>query len=419
MGKKDVNKKRKKLGLCFAVISALLAAVILTMAGCGSLFKNTTAFREGEVKYIFLFIGDGMGVNHVKAAEDFFGRKMSFQDFPITGLMNTENAEGGVTDSAAGITAMVSGRKTANGVIGKSADLSQEYDSIMELAKEQGFATGIATTAPVNHATPAGFYAHVDSRDNYDEIFMASIECGTVDFLGGGAPLLSRLTKAEGEGLAGEKGVMWIDGPQGLKEITADVQLPVMAAVPGKYSEAYMEAEIDRVILEAKGNKTVSLGDLTKAGISVLENKDKFIFAIESAMVDTACHDNDLGGAVWEVRALDNAVKEALAFAGRHEDETLIIVLADHETGGVSLLKGWDMSVFQKQTASWFCKEFSDQNKQICKRAGISFALSWHTGQPVPVYAYGQGQDTFQGWYENTEIFNKLIEIIKLKEPGV
>lgn len=410
MEKKNSNKR--KLGLILAVISAFLVAAVLSMAGCQRFFKNTAASKDGEVKYIFLFIGDGMGINHVKAAEDFFCEKMSFQNFPVTGLMNTDNAEGEITDSAAGITAMVSGKKTRNGVIGKSADLTQRYASIMELAKKQGLGTGVVTTAPVNHATPAGFYAHADSRDNYDEIFMASIECDTLDFLGGGEPLLSSISEKEAEAMARERGVTWINSGRKIKELDGSTALPVIGAVAGKYSGAYMEAELDRVILEAEGNESLSLGELTKAGISVLERKGGFLLAIESAMIDTACHDNDLGSAVWEVRALDNGVREALSFADRHKDETLIIVLSDHETGGVGLLQGLDMSLFQKQTASWFRKEFSDRNKQISDLAGVSFALDWHTGQPVPVYACGKGQDRFQGWYDNTEIFGKLMEIL-------
>lgn len=400
------KSQKAKVKLVIAAAAAFFTAVILSVSGCSK--------EASKIKYIFMFIGDGMGVNQVKAAEEFFGRKMCFQEFPVIGLMNTDNINGDVTDSAAGITAMVSGKKTENGVIGKSADFTEEYPSIMEIAKEQGFATGIITTAPINHGTPAGFYAHVDSRESYDEIIDFIIDSSTVDFLGGGEPLLLEKSMDEVKNQAKSRGIQWLDKMEEIKGISAQTTLPVIAAISGKYSGAYMEAELDRVILEAKGEKTLSLGQLTRAGIAALEEQGKFFFAVESGMVDTACHDNDLGGAIWEVRALDYGVKEALKFAKAHMEETLIIVLADHETGGLSLLKGNDMSVFQKQTTSWFRKEFLEENKRNAALSGISFAQNWHSGQPVPVYAYGQGKEKFQGWYDNTEIFNYLMEIIGL-----
>lgn len=451
-----MNKRKKKIVAAF-----LLPVLCLTV-----FFLCYKKKEETGVKYIFLFIGDGMGINQVKAAEEYFGEKMIFQDFPVTGIMTTDNAEGKTTDSAAGITAIVTGKKTDNGFLSMSPDGLEEYTTLMELAKSKGYTTGIITTAPVNHATPAGFYAHESSRNNYDSIAEAAFKSGTVDFLAGGRFLCQDSEKMKKEEEKASDRITFLYDNKEIRDTPGGrLQLPAILQISSVFSLQYMECELDRVRMEEEGEKTVSLAQLVNKGIEAMEKEGSFFMAVESGMIDSACHKGDLASAVWETKALQDAVGQAAAFMEEHPEETLIVVLADHETGGLTLKYKHDLKLLENQTVSFaryarilekldgdeelfwdsikecfgigYGKELYFGKAQLermekmaadgeyreedilgllTEKADISFSTDYHTNQPVPVYAAGTGGENFGGWKDNTEIYDALLQAMSKKK---
>ncbi|MDO4340367.1 MAG: alkaline phosphatase [Eubacteriales bacterium] len=459
-----MNKKRM----------AWAAAVCVLAAGTGLLAAHVLSVQP-ETKYVFLFIGDGMGNGVTKAAEELLDHSLAFQKFPVTGFMNTDNVYGEVTDSAAAITAMICGHKTKNGRIGMDREGTTSWESAAVLLEEAGWAVGVLSTAPLNHATPAGFYAAAADRTEYDSLAGQAIRSDFLDILGGGGFLLEDMESAVLLEEAEELGWNIVDAAEipdegeesdaGETQAEADVaDGSLLLTSEGVYSSPFMEYEIDRLRMEEYGNETVSLADITREAIELLEERDRFFLAAESAMIDSALHQGDLASAVYEVAALDDAVGEAVEFYRRHPEETLIVVLADHETGGVTLPVGYDLEPLETQRASWsrvdgYIRELLDRNANeqefldmidhylglgssgtalleeeekellkiyrtgekseirdalfaiLQKKADISFSTDGHTAAPVTVYAMGNGQQKFSGCLDNTEIFYILSEL--------
>ncbi|MBP5380485.1 MAG: alkaline phosphatase [Bacteroidaceae bacterium] len=302
------------------------------------------AMAEGQVKYVFYFIGDGMGVNQINVTETYLaalkGRigiePILMSEFPVVGMVNTYSATNGVTDSAAGGTALASGHKTKNGAIGMLEDLETPCTSIAAWAKQSGKAVGIATTVAITHATPASFYAHQPHRNMYYEIGQDLCKSG-FDFFAG-ADFHRPNTK---------------DGEPTLREQAKAAGYTILTGGYKEYQKRGRNA--DKLILIQSDEKNEKLGsdhlpyaldqdknDLTleqivRAGINFLSSKqtDGFFFQIEGGMIDYACHRNDIGNAINEVLDLDKAVKVAYEFYQQHPDETIIVISADHETGGL------------------------------------------------------------------------------------
>ena len=237
-----------------------------------------------------------------------------------------------VTDSAASATAMFTGVKTRNGRINMDESGEKKLRIITEAAKETGRKIGVISTVSLDHATPAGCYAHVPARSQYYEI---AIEMGQspVDFFGGGGflrptgrkkdqPDAVKLAEDNGFTIINTKEAFLALKPGGEKIIAINEKLP---------SDMAMPFEIDRK------SDDLPLSAYVKKAIELLDNPKGFFIMAESGKIDWACHDNDAGTTVREILALDEAVKEALAFYERHPKDTLIIITADHETGGLVL----------------------------------------------------------------------------------
>ena len=361
-----------------------------------SLFVATlfalTALAQGQVKYVFYFIGDGMGVNQINVTETYLaalkGRigiePILMSEFPVVGLVNTYSATNGVTDSAAGGTALASGKKTKNGAIGMLEDLKTPCTSIAQWAKNAGKAVGVATNVAITHATPASFYGHQPNRNMYYEIGQDLCRSG-FDFFAGadfhrpntkeGEPSLREQAKAAGYTI--------LTG--GYKEYQkkgrkADKLILIQSDAQ---NEKLQSDHIPYALDQDKNDLT--LEQIVRAGINYLSSKqtDGFFFQIEGGMIDYACHRNDIGNAINEVLDLDRAVKVAYEFYQQHPDETIIVISADHETGGLVMGKGpyelhTDLLKYQTRSieeTKWILRQLYKKNPKKFTREEVDKQL--------------------------------------------
>ncbi|MDD6591579.1 MAG: alkaline phosphatase [Prevotella sp.] len=320
---------------------------------CGILMLALSIMAQGKAKYVFYFIGDGMGVNQVNGAETYLaaleGRiginELCFPSFPYSAFVNTQSASNGVTDSAAGGTALATGHKTKNGALGMLADLTTPVTSIADWAHNAGAAVGITTSVSVDHATPAAFYAHVPSRKQAYDIGVQLVNSNN-DFYAGSDFVSPENPDKEGKSLyeqAADKGFTIAYGYKDYqkKARKADRMIMFQTQEANKRDRYSLPYAIDR----SKGDLTLT--DITRAAINFLTKKqgekDGFFLMVEGGKIDWACHANDMCY-IKELIDMDNAVKVAYEFYQQHPDETLIVVTADHETGGLVLgRKGYDL----------------------------------------------------------------------------
>jgi len=305
---------------------------------------------EGKAKYVFYFIGDGMGVNQVNATETYLGAlegrigisELCFPGFPYVGLVNTQSATNGVTDSAAAGTALASGNKTKNGTLGLLADLETPVTSIAKWAQEKGAAVGITTSVTVDHATPGAFYAHVASRGQAYDIGRQLIESG-YDFFAGSDFTSPKNPAGNGDDLyqqARNAGYEIVKGYRQYqkKAAKADRMILFQSDEANKADHYSLPYAIDR------SKSDLALADITRAAINFLTRKQQekqgFFLMVEGGKIDMACHANDPATFIHEVVDMDDAVKVAYEFYQQHPDETLIVITADHETGGLVLGRG-------------------------------------------------------------------------------
>lgn len=315
------------------------------------------ATASAEIKYVFLMIGDGMGVNQVFATERYLGslqgghgrESLTMTSFPNVGLSHTYSLSNGITDSAAGGTALSALHKTANGVIAMDSTGTQPYETLAEMAHRQGKAVGIVTSVSIDHATPAVFYAHVPNRSMYYEIG-EQLAKSDFDFFAGAwflNPTGKKKDRRDLLDVVKENGYTVVkglaEGPGGLlgydKVILTQTDSQE-AATSGSLPYAIDRTESD-----------LTLPQLTDAAVRFLEKKGEdngFFLMVEGGAIDWACHGNDGATALHEVKDFDNAIKIAYDFYHRHPTETLIVVSADHETGGLALGNSDYTTAFRK-----------------------------------------------------------------------
>lgn len=296
-------------------------------------------------KYVFYFIGDGMGVNQVLGTQYYLSdidgklgyQPLCFTAFPYSGLVITNSANSYVTDSAAAGTALASGKKTDNNVLGVLPDKETPCKSIAEMAHEKGFRVAIGTTVCVDHATPGVFYAHQASRDNYHEIGIELSQSGFEFFAG--ADFHTPFTKDnsdEGNYVQAEKaGYTIVRGYADYKAKAKDSDKILMLEQNPK-SDHYLSFAIDR------NENEMTLPQITEAAIDFMmkDPKKGFFMMMEGGRIDQACHGNDAATTIQETIDFDNAIKIAYEFYLKHKKETLIVVTADHETGAMGLSNG-------------------------------------------------------------------------------
>lgn len=515
--------------LCMAMVAGILTGCATANAQTAQKNEQAnsqtlTSQSSKAPKYIFMFIGDGMSAVQVNSAQIYGGTnehnnmkldKMNFQDFEAVGYQTTQDATSFAPDSASTATSLSSGFKTWSGTIGlkpvgnktgnkpENVDGSNVPQTIAERLKaEKDMKIGIISTVTINHATPAAYYAHIASRNDYYDIAMQMSDSG-FDYFGGGTisqPTGKNKDQKDAYEVLKEKGYNVVNTKEDILALN-NKSGKVYAVTPVTQDSGAMPYAID--------NKAgdLTLADFVKKGIDVLDNNNGFFMMTESGKIDWAGHANDAKANIGDVIAFEEAVQVAVDFAKKHPQDTLIIVTGDHETGGMTIgqaTTGYDtaFNILESQKMSYVAfdeliddmieakpeltfddvmpaitenfglkNEFTDadaganeaakaymalelsdsevkrlntafaetmkaepaKNEETAllyggynpisvtlthilnNKAGIGWTSYSHTGVPVPVYATGACSWLFNGAYENTEVYDKLVEATKLK----
>lgn len=332
-------------------------------------------------KNIILLIGDGMGLTQITAGMYANKEQLNLERFPVTGLIKTHSAKNLITDSAAGATAFSCGCKTYNGAIGLTVD-KKPCPTILEQAETFGLATGLVTSSSITHATPASFIAHVRDRQYMEDIASFFLQTEIDLFVGGGMRYFTD-RRTDQRNLSDElraKGYVVSDFTlEALRQCTVSTRQPF----------AWFSAleEPESVV-----NGRDYLPDAARLATEFLVQRSEkgFFLMIEGAQIDWACHANEGEKTIQEMLDFDAAIGQALRFAEK-DGNTLVIVTADHETGGMTLLRGEDKASLR-----------------------IKFTTDYHTASLVPVFAFGPGAEQFGGLYDNTDIYTKMHALLRL-----
>ncbi|MFS0890306.1 alkaline phosphatase [Peribacillus frigoritolerans] len=454
-----MNRTWSKKVLPITLVSAL-AFGSLSWSGADRVSAKGNPNKEPEIKNVIFLIGDGMGVSYTSAyryLKDNPGTKVAERtefDKYLVGQQMTypEDSAQNITDSASAATAMSAGVKTYNAAIAVDNDKS-EVKTVLEAAKEKGKATGLVATSEITHATPASFGAHDENRKNmnsiaddyYNELIKGKHKIDVL--LGGGKSNFVRpdvnLAKAFEKG-----GYSYVtDKNQMLKDKNEQVL--------GLFASEGLPKMIDRP------SETPSLADMTSSAIQRLnKDKDGFFLMVEGSQVDWAGHDNDIVGAMSEMEDFEKAYKAAMEFA-KKDKHTLVVATADHSTGGFSIgakgiynwygepikaakrtpdfmadaiVKGADVEKTLKQYINQNVVKLTDgeiktvteaaKSKNVTNvdnaieaifdnRTNTAWTTGGHTGEDVPVYAYGPYKDRFAGQVDNTDQAKIIFELLK------
>ena len=327
-----------------------------------------------KVKNIIFMIGDGMGLEQISAAWVCNGGKLNLDNFTNVGIQRTYSANRLVTDSAAAGSALATGHKTNNGMISMTPD-TVAVKSLAEEAMEKGKRTGAAVTCRVNDATPAVFFSHSASRKNQEDIVEQMAGSGVYFLAGGGTKF-------------------WRDREDG-KDISEDVKARGYSYVETK--EELMAVENGPVIALMDSYElkpSLDRGDILPASVTkaleLLDNRKGFFLMIEGSMIDDGGHDNKAGHTMEEIFDFDRTLGIVLEWAEK-DGQTLVIVTADHATGGMTLLSG---SIDEK-------------------RIRVNYSTTGHNGIALPVFAWGPHSEDFVGIYENTELSDRIRALIR------
>ena len=492
--------RAKKIIASVCAAAALITAGTCTLAVSAANGAKTTVTSGAQQytgkmpKYIFMFIGDGMSFPQTQITADYYSaladtnnndileanRHLNFTKFPVVGSANTYDSSSFCPDSASTATSLSTGHKTYSGTINMDETMTTEYETIAEKLKSQmNYKIGVISTVNLNHATPAAYYAHQASRNNYYEIGVEMVESG-FDYFAGGAlkkPTGNNKDQTSVYDLAEEAGYNVVKTYAEAEKLTPEDGKSILIAETLADSDA-MSYSNDRKSGEW------SLADYVDKGIEMLDNDNGFFMMVEGGKIDWACHANDA---------------KALEFYKQHPDETLIIVTGDHETGGLTIgYAGTDYDTYltnlknQKLSYAKFDSDYVSKYKEnntsfsavlkdvkrlfglmtaddkdaeknpnlvlteyeynklkaaydksmsgeevetqeeyllygsyepltvtithlLNNKSGINFASYAHTGLPVAVYAKGAGASLFNGYYDNTMIYDKLAALTGVK----
>ena len=366
--------KKSLLILSTFVLFACGSGNDIELVAIGSDTKKPVALQRAtkqKAKNIILFIGDGMGPNQVALAKFATGgpdHKLSFENFPITGIVYNHSSDSLYTDSAAAATTWATGVKTKNGYLAVDAD-KKFLPTIPELLSTKGYKSGLVSTSSITHATPAAFYAHIDNRDKEKEIAKMLIDSDIDIALGGGQEFFD-VTESE------DSPFMIYD-----KNLLDSTLLNSKEQVIGLFAEDGFDRRMG----------TPTQLEMTQVALNFLGNKSQscagFFLMSEGSQIDWAGHDNDAQYMLVEFADFDATVQAATDFAIENQD-TLILVTADHATGGLVLQRP----------------------------KGSKVQAQWTTGShdlsPINIYAYGPGAELFSGVMDNTEIFDLILQAL-------
>lgn len=365
--------KKSLLILSTFVLFACGSGNDIELVAIGSDAKKPVALQRAtkqKAKNIILFIGDGMGPNQVALAKFATGgpdHKLSFENFPITGIVYNHSSDSLYTDSAAAATTWATGVKTKNGYLAVDAE-KKFLPTIPELLSTKGYKSGLVSTSSITHATPAAFYAHIDNRDKEKEIAKMLIDSDIDIALGGGQEFFDVLP---------EDGLFMIYDNTLLDSSLLNSKEQVI----GLFAEDGLDRRLG----------TPTQLEMTQVALNFLKNKSQncagFFLMSEGSQIDWAGHDNDAQYMLVEFADFDATVQAATDFAIKNQD-TLILVTADHATGGLVLQRP----------------------------KGSNVRAQWTTGShdlsPINIYAYGPGSELFSGVMDNTEIFERILQAL-------
>jgi len=368
----------------------ILVLLVFFISGCGDKSTSTTVSPKGDnipqsyeeiyPKNIILMIGDGMGIAQISAAMYLNSRKLNIEQFPVVGLQKTFSGDNLITDSAAGATAIACGVKTFNNGIGVDMD-TMPVPSIMEIAKAEGLATGMVVTSSVVHGTPAPFMAHVEHRQFMEEIASDFMKT-EIDFLVGG-------------------GKKYFDNRKDERNLYKEFKKR------GYFISDYFRQDLFEMHVSSRNNFVFFTANndpvpassgreylpyISSVGAKFLRKRsDKgFFMMIEGSQIDWGGHAKDAEKVVSELNDFDKAIGKILKFAQK-DKETLVIVTADHECGGFAINNGSTREVLFP-----------------------AFTTNGHTADLIPVFAYGPKAELFHGIYDNTDIFKKMKQALRL-----
>ncbi len=357
---------------------AALALIAVALWGCA----HTTPSPTSNPRNVILMIGDGMGVAQVTAGM-VEGGPLNMERLPVGGFLTTYTASDFLTDSAASGTALATGHKTNDGVLGLDPS-GETLKTVLEYAEDSGMATGLVTACSITHATPAAFVAHVPSRDMHAEI-ASQISDSDVDVLFGGG---------------------WCyftpdSEPGGARKDSTDLiehmreRMPV-ALTPEEFDslpdDGPAAALLYREHPPRASERAVPLSELTRKAIDILSrNEHGFFLMVEGSQIDWAGHENDEEWLIEELLDFDDAVGTAMDFAEK-DGNTLVVVTADHETGGYQLI---------------------DASREDHKVTWWKFGSDNHTATMVPLLAYGPGSRELGGIGDNTDLGRTLIAYVR------
>lgn len=364
------------------ILLLVLAIGLVSLWSCKSGKIADGTIRTRKPRNIILLIGDGMGLTQISTLFMEKDKTCNFQRFKNIGFINTRSGSHKITDSAAGATAFSTGYKTYNNAVGMNLDtLSQT--NLVELFSENRYKTGVVATSSITHATPAAFYAHVAHRSMQTDIARQLIESDIDFFAGGGRKFF--------HGLETE-----------IKLYNWDLDTSACCDIKGK--PEYEKGHRYGYLLADDGMPTMELDRgafLTNATTEAIKyfDRDRYFLMVEGSQIDWGGHANDYNYVVSELEDFDRTIGAVLDYAEK-DGNTLVIVTADHETGGLSL----------------GAQNYVDANgnkRQNYNVVDPAFNTGGHTTCLIPVFAYGPGASSFQGFYENNEIFFKISELMR------
>lgn len=359
----------------YCKIPLSLLSIFMLMFSCKSeeTVKNETPKAP---KNVILLIGDGMGLSQVSSSFYFGNQNSNFERFKQIGLIKTSSQSDLITDSAAGATAFSAGIKTYNGAIGVDKDASP-VPLITDKASQAKVATGVISTSSITHATPASFFAQVKRRSMQEEI-AAQLPKSQIDFFAGaGIDFFFKRKDNADLGAAFSKNGFIVD--------TVSLKKPQNFNPDKKYGYLLASKHMPRM---SKGRGDF-LSEATRLGVEYLsKNKHGFFLMVEGSQIDWGGHENDSDYIVEEVKDFNKVIGEVLDYAEK-DGNTLVIVTADHETGGYTL---------------------ASENGNYNKIKG-SFSTGGHSATLIPVFAFGPGSENFQGIYENNLIYHKIMQL--------
>lgn len=528
---KNMKKTVKQAAL---LLTAAMTATAITPMTVSAEETTETAVTEAvaeteatnPLKYVFLFIGDGMSYPQIQATSDYLGaieqdseseilsgpKALTMQTFPVAGSATIFDSTSFCPDSASTATSISTGHKTYSGSINVDEAGTVSYETIAEKLKEQkDYKIGVISSVNLNHATPAAFYAHQVSRNSYYDIAIEMVN-SNFDYFAGGALLSPTGAKED------QEDIYTVAENAGYKVVKTQADAEALTAEDGKAIViAETLADSDSISYENdRADEEWALADYVNKGIEVLDNDNGFFMMVEGGKIDWACHANDAGSTVSDTIALDAAVAEAVEFYNEHPEETLIVVTGDHETGGLTIgYAGTDYDTFltnlssQKISYAKYDSDYVTKYKEegtdfdtvmaditeffgllppaegqtedaaqmddpnihpesdntgslvmteyeynklktayettmsrtgeeeigqeeyllygsyeplsvtithiLNNKSGINFSSYAHTGLPVAVLAQGNGQELFGGYYDNTEIYTKMAQLLNVQ----